>query len=215
VPSKGATVDAVGYDEYVSDPARPVPFLPDTAIGMPGDYMTRDQRFAGRRSDVLVYQSEPLTSDVAIAGPIGVDLWVSTTGTDSDFVVKLIDSYPEDYPDPDPDDELPMGDFQQLVRGEPFRAKFRSSFTDPQPMTPGEPTRLRWTMPDVAHVFRAGHRIVVQVQSSWFPLTDRNPQTFTDIPRAKPEEFRPATQRVYHAAGKVSALELPVLDVSR
>jgi putative CocE/NonD family hydrolase len=216
VPAKkNVAVDADGYDEYVSDPARPVPFLPDTAIGMPGDYMTRDQRFAGRRSDVLVYQSEPLTSDVAIAGPIGVDLWVSTTGTDSDFVVKLIDSYPEDYPDPDPDDELPMGDFQQLVRGEPFRAKFRSSFTDPQPMTPGEPTRLRWTMPDVAHVFRAGHRIVVQVQSSWFPLTDRNPQTFTDIPRAKPEEFRPATQRVYHAAGKVSALELPVLDVSR
>ena len=105
-----------------------------------------------------------------------------------------------------------MGDFQQLVRGEPFRAKFRESFTEPQPMTPGEPTRLRFTMPDVAHVFRAGHRIVVQVQSSWFPLVDRNPQTFTDIPRAKPEEFRPATQRVYRAPGKSSGLELPVLD---
>jgi putative CocE/NonD family hydrolase len=210
--AKSATADADGYDEYVSDPARPVPFLPDTAVGMPGDYMTRDQRFAGRRPDVLTYRSEPLSSDVAVAGPIVVDLWVSTTGTDSDFVVKLIDAYPADYPDPDPDDELPMGDFEQLVRGEPFRAKFRSSFTEPQPMTPGEPTRLRWTMPDVAHVFRTGHRIVVQVQSSWFPLTDRNPQTFTDIPRAKPEEFRPATQRVYHAPGKSSALELPVLD---
>jgi putative CocE/NonD family hydrolase len=207
-------VDPAGYDEYVSDPAKPVPFLPDTALGMPGDYMTRDQRFAGRRPDVLVYASEPLASDIAIAGPIGVDLWVSTTGTDSDFVVKLIDAYPADYPDPDPEDELPMGDFQHLVRGEPFRAKFRSSFTEPQPMTPGEPTRLRWTMPDVSHVFRAGHRIVLQVQSSWFPLTDRNPQTFTDIPRARPEEFRKATQRVYHAAGKSSALELPVLEGS-
>jgi putative CocE/NonD family hydrolase len=209
-----AIVDADGYDEYVSEPARPVPFLPDTAIGMPGDYMTRDQRFASRRPDVLVYESDPLTSDVAIAGPIGVDLWVSTTGTDSDFVVKLIDAYPADFPDPDPEDDLPMGGFQHLVRGEPFRAKFRSSFTEPQPMTPGEPTRLRWTMPDVAHVFRTGHRIVVQVQSSWFPLVDRNPQTFTDIPRAKPEDFRPATQRVYHAAGKGSAVELPVLDGS-
>ena len=179
---------------------------------MPGDYMTRDQRFAGRRPDVLVYETEPLSSDVTIAGPIGVDLWVSTSGTDSDFVVKLIDAYPTDYPDPDPDDDLPMGDFQQLVRGEPFRAKFRESFTEPKPMTPGEPVRLRWTMPDVAHVFRAGHRIVVQVQSSWFPLVDRNPQTFTDIPHAKPEEFRPATQRVYRAPGKSSALELPVLD---
>jgi putative CocE/NonD family hydrolase len=221
-PAPGATSSRAGkapgggaeYDEYVSDPARPVPFLPDTALGMPDDYMTRDQRFAGRRGDVLVYESEPLTADVAVSGPIGVDLWVSTTGTDSDFVVKLIDAYPADYPDPDPDDDLPMGGFQQLVRGEPFRAKFRSSFTTPQPMTPGEPTRLRWTMPDVAHVFRAGHRIVVQIQSSWFPLTDRNPQTFTDIPNAKPEDFRPATQRVYHAAGKSSALELPVLDAS-
>ena len=114
-----------GYDEYISDPARPVPFLPDTALGMPDDYMTRDQRFAARRADVLVYETEPLTSDVTIAGPIGVELWVSTSGTDSDFVVKLIDVYPADYPDPDPDDDLPMGDFQQLVRGEPFRAKFR------------------------------------------------------------------------------------------
>ncbi len=211
-PRSSATGDGAGYDEYTSDPARPVPFLPDTAIAMPGDYMTRDQRFAGRRPDVLVYQSEPLATDVTVAGPIGVELWVSTSGTDSDFVVKLIDAYPTDYPDPTPEDDLPMGGFQQLVRGEPFRAKFRASFTEPQPMTPGEPTRLRWTMPDVAHVFRAGHRIVVQVQSSWFPLIDRNPQTFTDIPHAKPEEFRPATQRVYRAPGKSSGLELPVLD---
>ena len=107
-----------------------------------------------------------------------------------------------------------MGGFQHLVRGEPFRAKFRESFTEPRPMTPGEPTRLRFSMPDIAHVFRAGHRIAVQVQSSWFPLTDRNPQTFTHIPNAKPEEFRPATQRVYRAAGKESALELQVLDAS-
>jgi putative CocE/NonD family hydrolase len=211
--ASGAAADT-GYDEYTSDPARPVPYLPDTAVGVPDDYMTRDQRFAARRPDVLVYQTEPLKGDVAVAGPIGVDLWVSTSGTDSDFVVKLIDVYPKDFPDPDPGDDLPMGGFQQLVRGEPFRAKFRSSFTEPAPMTPNEPARLRFSMPDVAHVFRAGHRIAVQIQSSWFPLVDRNPQTFTDIPNAKPEEFRPATQRVHRAEGKSSALDLPVLDVT-
>jgi predicted acyl esterase len=210
--SSRAAVDTSLYDQYVSDPARPVPFLGSTALGMPDDYMGQDQRFAGRRPDVLVYESAPLESDLAIAGPIAVDLWVSTTGTDSDFVVKLIDAYPADYPDPDPDDEMPMGGFEQLVRGEPFRAKFRYSFETPKPMTPGAPTRIAFALPDVAHVFRRGHRIKVHVQSSWFPLVDRNPQTFTDIPTASPEEFRPATQRVYRSPGKQSAIEVRVLD---
>ena len=203
-----------GFDEYRSDPARPVPYLGSTALAMADDYMTRDQRFAGRRPDVLVYQTEPLEDDLAVAGPIGVDLWVSTTGTDADFVVKLIDAYPPGYPDPLPEDDLPMGGFQQLVRGEPFRAKFREGFTAPRPMTPGEPARLSFSMPDVAHVFRRGHRIVVHVQSSWFPLVDRNPQVFTDIPFAKPEDFQPATQRIYRTPGKSSSLELLVLDGS-
>jgi putative CocE/NonD family hydrolase len=203
-----------GYDEYLSDPARPVPFLGRTAIGMPGDYMTEDQRFAARRPDVLVYSTAPLESDLAIAGPIDVDLWVSTTGTDSDFVVKLIDVYPKDYPDPDPEDDVPMGGYQHLVRGEPFRAKFRESFTEPQPMTPGEPTRIRFTMPDASHVFRRGHRVAVQVQSSWFPLVDRNPQTFTDIPTATPDQFRAATQRVFRSPERSSAIEVRVLDAT-
>ncbi|HVR29452.1 MAG TPA: CocE/NonD family hydrolase [Thermoanaerobaculia bacterium] len=209
----GASGDA-GFDEYTSDPARPVPFLPYTAVGMPDDYMTEDQRFAGRRPDVLVYETEPLEGDLAIAGPIGVELWVSTSGTDSDFVVKLIDAYPVDYPDPDPDDRTPMGGYRQLVRGEPFRAKFRESFTEPTPMTPGEPTRIVFSMPDVSHVFRRGHRVVVQVQSSWFPLVDRNPQTFTHIPQAAPEQFRAATQRVYRSPEMSSAIEIRVLESS-
>jgi putative CocE/NonD family hydrolase len=212
--STRAAASTATYDEYVSDPARPVPYLGETVLGMTDDYMGQDQRFAGRRPDVLVYESAPLGSDLTIAGPIGVDLWVSTTGTDSDFVVKLIDAYPTDYPDPRPDDEMPMGGFEHLVRGEPFRAKFRESFETPEPMTPGEPTRIQFTMPDVAHVFRRGHRIKVHVQSSWFPLVDRNPQTFTDIPNAKPEEFRPATQRVYRVPGKQSAIEVRVVDTS-
>jgi hypothetical protein len=213
--SSPAADAGAGFDEYTSDPARPVPFLGHTALGMPDDYMARDQRFAGRRPDVLVYETEALASDLTIAGPVGVDLWVSSSGTDSDFVVKLIDVYPPSYPDPDPQDDVPMGGFQQLVRGEPFRAKFRDSFTTPRPLVPGEPARIRFEMPDVSHVFRRGHRIAVQVQSSWFPLVDRNPQTFTDIPSARPEDFHPATQRVYHSAGKSSALELRVLDASR
>jgi putative CocE/NonD family hydrolase len=189
------------FDEYVSDPGKPVPVIGFAGEGMPGDYMTADQRFASERPDVLVYQSAPLDRDVTLAGPVSPFLRVSTTGTDSDFVVKLIDVYPSDYPDPQPNPTgIRMGGFQQLVRGEPFRGKFRKSMSTPEPFTPGQPDSIAFTMPDVCHTFRAGHRIMVQVQSSWFPLTDRNPQTFTDIPKAQPADFRKATNRVYHAS---------------
>lgn len=208
------------FDEYVSDPARPVPFVGYVAGGMTSDYMTEDQRFAARRPDVLVYASPALDADLTVAGPIAVDLLVSTSGTDSDFVVKVIDVYPGDYPQPEwpqaaagqpgvprPANYVRMGGYQQLVRGEPFRAKFRDGFEKPRPMAPGEPTTIRFELPDVYHVFRRGHRVMVQVQSSWFPLVDRNPQTFVEIPRATAADFRPATQRVYHR----STLTLPVL----
>src|SRR5262249_20932315 len=150
--------------------------------GMTREHMTEDQRFASTRSDVLVYQTEPLTSDVTMAGPLKPTLFVSTSGTDSDFVVKLIDVYPDNFPDNDPNPGgVRMGGYQQLVRGELMRGRFRDSYENPEPFTPNKPTQLEYVMPDVYHTFRQGHRIMVQVQSSWFPLADRNPQTFVDI----------------------------------
>ena len=192
-----------GRDEYVSDPANPVPLVGDQAIGMPRDYMASDQRFAAARHDVLVYRSPVLTEDVTVHGPVGVTLHVSTSGTDSDFVVKLIDEYGVDQRQPGT---------QQLVRGEPFRGKYRHSFETPVPFEPNTPAEIRFDMPDVAHTFRKGHRIVVHVQSSWLPLIDRNPQTFTNIPTATPEQFVKATQRVYRSASQPSHITLPVVS---
>ena len=200
------------YDEYVNDPNRPVPFTEEISLRVPRTYMVADQRFAAKRPDVLVYQTDVLESDVTICGPVSPDLWVSTSGTDADFVVKLIDVYPNDHPDPDPNpDDVTLGGYQQLVRGEPFRAKFRNSLTTPEPMVPNELARITYTMPDVCHAFRRGHRIMIQVQSSWFPLNDRNPQVFTDIPNAQPEDFKKATQRVSRSQGKASSVELMVM----
>jgi len=201
------------FDEYLSDPSRPVPFLGSPAPAMPSDYMTEDQRFAATRPDVLVYETEPLPADLSVAGPIAVTLHVSTSGTDSDFVVKLVDAYPGTYPEP-PKPEgtaerakaVPMGGYQQLVRGEPFRGKFRRSFEKPEPFEPGKPETIAFSMPDVCHTFRKGHRIMVHVQSSWFPLVDRNPQTFVDIPSAAPADFRKATERIYRSPSSLTLL---------
>jgi putative CocE/NonD family hydrolase len=201
------------HDEYVSDPAKPVPFQDRIDIGMSADYMTADQRFAGRRPDVLVYQAPALDEDATVAGPIDVDLYVSTAGTDADWVVKLIDVYPDDYPDPNPNPkEVRMGGYQQLVRGDVMRGKFRNSYAEPEPFEPGRPTRVQFRLQDVYHTFRPGHRIMVQVQSSWFPLADRNPQKFTDIYKASESDFRKATQRMYRSRelpSKVTLLMLP------
>jgi len=200
------------FDEYLSDPARPVPFTARITTGMPKEYMVEDQRFAATRPDVLVYQTEPLTEDVTVVGPVTASLHVSTTGTDSDWVVKLIDVYTGDYPDPKPNPaNVRMGHYQQLVRGEPLRGKFRKGYEKPEPFKPGEISKVEWTMPDVCHTFRTGHRIMVQVQSSWFPLLDRNPQTFCDIYHARPEDFRAATQRVFHTRAAPSGIKLAVL----
>jgi putative CocE/NonD family hydrolase len=190
-----------GFDEYVSDPAKPVPVMGGVGPGMPFDYLTYDQRFASSRPDVLVYQTEPLTHDVTITGPVGVDLQVSSSGTDSDFVVKLFDVYPPDFPNPSPNPKgLLMGGYQQLVRGEPFRGKFRKSMSKPVAFSPGQPDKIEYSMPDICHTFRPGHRIMVQIQSSWFPLVDRNPQQFMSIPLAKAADFVKATERVYHGS---------------
>ena len=212
--------EAKGEDEYTSDPNHPVPFVGYTTDGVPQRYMVDDQRFASYRPDVLVYETEPLEEDVTIAGPISPKLKIASSGTDSDFDVKLIDVYPENYPDPEEAaggkrvlDAPPvhLGGYQQLLRGEPMRAKFRNSWEKPEPLTPGKEADINFTMPDLFHTFRRGHRIMVQVQSSWFPLTDRNPQTFTDIPGAKPEDFKPATEQVFHQKDAASGVEVLVL----
>jgi putative CocE/NonD family hydrolase len=202
-----------GYDEYVSDPNKPVPVTPEIGPGMPDDYMTRDQRFASRRPDVLVYRTEPLDHDITVAGPLSASLRVSTSGTDSDFIVKLIDVYPNDYPDPAPNPaNVTMGGYQQLVRGEPFRGKFRNSMEKPEPFQPGQPARIEFVMPDVLHTFRPGHRIMVQIQSSWFPMVDRNPQRFEEIPSAKPGDFQNAIERVYRGGAEGSRMRLLVME---
>ena len=220
--------EKAAYDEYLADPNKPVPYVAHIVMGMRPDYMTEDQRFAATRPDVLVYKTPPLDHDVSVFGPISVDLKVSTTGTDSDFVVKLIDVYPGDYPDfnsppappaapgapprVEPANTIKMGGYQQLVRGEPFRGKFRKSFEQPVAFEPGKPDRITFRMPDVAHTFREGHRIMVQIQSSWFPLTDRNPQKFMDIPKALSTDFVKAFERVYFGGPEGSRIQLLVAE---
>jgi len=213
-------------DEYVSDPAHPVPFTQYVAeADVPQRYMDDDQRFATRRGDVLVYESAPLKEDVTVVGPVKPRLKIASTGTDSDFDVKLIDVYPENYKDPTAGDDegkrvttatpVFMQGYQMMVRGEPFRAKFRNSWETPEPLVPGKMTDVDFTMQDVNHTFLKGHRIMVQVQSSWFPLTDRNPQEFMDIAKAKPEDFKKATETVFHEAGAASGVELMVMPKGR
>jgi len=218
--------DSPGFDEYASDPAKPVPFINYFATEVPQEYMVSDQRFASSRTDVLVYETPELQEDVTIVGPVSPKLFVSTSGTDSDWDVKLIDVYPADFPNSKLDEKkqedrrsrtdvgipaFAMGGYQQLVRGEPFRGKFRHSFEKPEAFTPGKLEQIDFTMPDVNHTFRRGHRIMVQVQSSWFPLTDRNPQTFVNIPYAKPSDFVKATERVYHGKAQASGIVVEVL----
>jgi uncharacterized protein len=215
------TAARTAYDEYVSDPAKPVPYIGYTSLSVPQEYMVSDQRFAATRTDVLTYATDALTEDVTIAGPVSPRLFVSTSGTDSDWVVKLIDVYPPEMTDERGDPPKRGGDvpppkiqragYQQLVRGEPLRGKFRNSFEKPEPFTPNKVEAVKFTMPDVFHTFRRGHRIMVQVQSSWFPLIDRNPQVFMRIPDAKPEDFKTATQRVYRAPQQASGLALQVM----
>lgn len=215
-----APVEKAGVDAYVSDPMHPVPYVNYVTDTVPQRYMTDDQRFAAKRPDVLAYETEPLTEDVTLAGPVRPKLRISSTGTDADFVVKLIDVYPEDYPNPPSETvgkrilgaaPILLGGYQQLVRGEPMRAKFRDSWEKPTPLPVGKMVEVNSEMPDVNHTFRTGHRIMVQVQSTWFPLADRNPQSFGDIPHMKPGDFKKETESVYRQAGAASGVEVLVL----
>jgi putative CocE/NonD family hydrolase len=161
---------------------------------------------------VVVYETEPLEEDLTFAGPLKVTLHVSTTGTDADWVVKLIDVYDPDFPDPSPNPAyVRMGGYQQLVRGDVMRARFRNSFEKPEALVPGKVTPVEFVMPDVLHTFRRGHRVMVQVQSSWFPLVDRNPQSFVNIHTATEKDFRKATHRIHRTPEAASGLTVRVL----
>ena len=210
--SRPANMRALPFDEYISDPAHPVPYINSTAIGMTREYMDDDQRFAAARPDVLVYQTGPLTEPVTASGPVSATLYVSTSGTDSDYVVKLIDVFPDNTADYDPNPTgVKMGGYQMLVRGEPMRARFRNSYARPEAMIPNKVTKVEFTLPDINHSFQKGHRIMVQIQSSWFPLVDRNPQKFVDINKATEADFQKARERVYRSDPYSSHLTINVL----
>ena len=207
-----APAEKESFDEYVSDPNKPVPYQNGVQPRRTREYMIDDQRFAARRPDVQVYESDVLTEDITLTGPLMAKLRVSTTGTDADYVVKLIDVYPEDAAAPQPNtNNVLMGGYQMLVRGEVMRGKFRNSFEKPEPFVPGKITEVNYTLPDVGHTFKKGHKIMIQVQNSWFPLVDRNPQKFVDIYNAQDSDFQKATHRIYHDAANPSSLVVTVL----
>jgi putative CocE/NonD family hydrolase len=211
-PSKSAS-------EYISDPAHPVPYTEDVHFNRTAAYMNDDQRFASRRTDVLTFQTDVLNEDLTLAGPVVADLAVSITGTDADFVVKIIDVFPDDFSYPGSAAQqgragggsYPMGGYQMLVRGEIMRGKFRNSFETPSPFTPNKIEKVKFDLPDVAHTFKKGHRLMIQIQSSWFPLADRNPQKFVNIYEADITDFQKATIRIHHDATNSSNIILPVM----
>lgn len=217
VPSASRTKPS--FTSYISDPAQPVPFEGQEPITHRSrEYMLNDQRFASERKDVLTFRTGILAETITLGGPLYADVMLSTSTTDVDLVVKLIDEFPADVStrpsgaDTLYRDNAKMNGYQMLVRGEVMRGKFRNSFESPEAFTPGKPARVRFYLPDVAHTFQKGHRLMIQVQSSWFPLVDRNPQTFTDIYQAKAEDFRKAEIRLYHSAAIQSFVELPVMN---
>jgi putative CocE/NonD family hydrolase len=203
---------AEGFDSYVSDPAKPVPFSSEIRTTQGSLWMVEDQRFAATRPDVLVYESDILETDVTIVGPIIASLFCSSTGTDTDWVVKLIDVYPGDAPDNTPNPKgVRMGNFQMLLAGEVFRSKYRTSYSNPEPLVADQPTKIEFSLRDRFHRFLKGHRIMVQIQSSWFPVIDRNPQKFIDIYKAKESDFQKATNRVYRSGNFLSSIIVNVM----
>jgi len=203
------------FSEYISDPAHPVPYTADVHDERTREYMTDDQRFASRRPDVLSFETDVLTEDLTLAGPVIADLITSINTTDADFVVKLIDVFPDDfqYETSMKGNGLnyPMGGYQMLVRGEIMRGKFRNSFEKPEPFTPNKITKVKYELPDVAHTFKKGHRLMIQLQSTWFPLADRNPQKFLNIYSAGDSDFQKANIRIYHDGINQTRFILPVL----
>ncbi len=208
-----------GFSEYVSDPNKPVPYTEDVHFKRTREYMTDDQRFAARRPDVLVFQTDTLSDDVTVTGNVIADLYTSISTTDADFVVKVIDVFPDNFSYGDEDrptgralsTSYPMNGYQMLVHAEIFRGKYRKSFENPVPFTPNKVEEVKYKLADIAHTFKKGHRIMVQIQSSWFPLVDRNPQRFENIYQAKESDFQKATIKIYHSSLYPSSIELPLL----
>lgn len=195
--------------DWVSDPAKPVPYTEDVHEDRTREYMTDDQRFAARRPDVLVFETDILNEDMTVVGPIDATLYFSTTGTDADLVVKIIDVFPDDTPDWT-GSKVPQGGYQMLVRGEILRGRFRNSWEKPEPFVPNTATKVPMQLPDIAHTFKKGHRLMVQIQSSWFPIADRNPQKFVNIYEAKDSDFQKATHRIFHNAKNASHITIRV-----
>jgi putative CocE/NonD family hydrolase len=198
-----------GFDQYISDPAKPVPYTEDVHLRRTREYMTDDQRFAARRPDVLVYETEVLQQPITVTGTVIADLWTSLSTTDADFVVKLIDVFPDTMKAENKN--VPLGGYQMLVRGEIFRGRYRESFESPKAFEPNRVTQVKFELPDVSHTFLPGHQLMIQVQSSWFPLADRNPQQFVNIYEARDEDFVPCTIQMHHSATGASGVILPVL----
>ncbi len=202
------------FSEYISDPSKPVPYTArfhDSQQMYNRTYMSEDQRFASARPDVLAFETEPLAEDVTITGPILADLFVSTTGTDADWVVKIIDVYPDDTQNPNPNpNNIELGGYQRLIRYEIMRGKFRNSYENPEPFIPGEVTNVKVKLQAIDHTFKKGHRIMVQIQSSFFPFFDRNPQKFVDIYNAKEEDFQKANQRIYFSKEYPSQVQFSI-----
>jgi len=207
----------VAFSEYISDPAHPVPYTEDVHLGRTREYMTDDQRFASRRTDVLTFSTDVLENDLTLGGPLVADIMASVSTTDADFVVKLIDVFPDDFKYDEKamgkgnGNAYPMGGYQMLVRGEIMRGRFRNSFENPEAFVPGQVTRVKYTLPDIAHTFKKGHKLMIQVQSSWFPIADRNPQQFVDIYKCDDSDFRKATIRIYHDINNQTKFVLPVI----
>jgi len=198
------------HDCYTSDPAKPVPFSPEIRMGPYAfNYIQGDQRYAATRPDVLVYQTEVLDKEITIAGPVGANLFASTSGTDSDWFVKLIDVYPYGAPD---QGDVEMGGYQMMVGIEVMRGKYRNGFSDPEPMTPDQITPISFEIRDRFHTFKKGHKIMVHVHSSFFPAFDRNPQKFTNIYRAEKSDYQKASQKIYRSPKSPSHLVLPILE---
>lgn len=210
VPPQPLRAGEKGFEQYVSDPAKPVPYTENVHLGRTREYMCDDQRFAARRPDVLVYQTEVLAAPITVTGPVVADLWTSISTSDADFVVKLIDVYPDTLKGEE--NGVPMGGYQMLVRGEIFRGRFRESFENPKAFEPNMLTNVKFSLPDVSHTFLPGHKLMIQVQSSWFPLADRNPQQFVNIYEAKDEDFVPCMVQMYQNQLGASGVILPVLN---